>query len=141
MWQPKQPASDTVATFSFTARPAVSDPRRPPCLVGAALADGDHEAAPLGQDHAHRADARGAIGPSFEVVSPAGRWAVHHQVRGDAAAGDGEHVLAVDLAAGAHAQLAEDAAVQVEQQIRVARVHAAVGIELLEVRASSMPIW
>ena len=64
--------------------------------------------------------------------SPAG--GVDDQVRADAVAADGEHALAVDLAAGAHAQLAQDAAVQIQPDVWVARVDRAIGIEGLEAR-------
>ena len=96
---------------------------------------GIDEAAPLGQDHAHRADAGGAVGQRHVGVAQPAAVAVDQQVRADAVAADGKDVLAVDLAAGAHAQLAQDAAVEVEQDVGVAGVHRPVGIELLEVRA------
>jgi hypothetical protein len=74
MWQPKQPARLVVATRSFfaTGWAAFIGPRS--CdgelldlgadrrLVVLALADRHGEALALGQDHAHRADVRGAVG-------------------------------------------------------------------------------
>ena len=84
---------------------------------------------PTGQMSAAR-----SVSAIVGVGQPAAR-AVDQQVRRDAMATDREHVLAVDIAAGAHAQLAQDAAVEVEQDVGVAGVDRAVGIELLEVRA------
>jgi hydrogenase maturation factor len=52
--------------------------------------------------------------------------------------GDGEHRLAVQQLAGAHAQAAEDAAVVVQQHVGVGGIHRPVGIELLEVRAGHL---
>ena len=59
------------------------------------------------------------------AVAQQSRRRIDHQVLAHAAAGEREHLLAVDLGRGAHAQLAEDAAVEVEQQLRVRRVHRA----------------
>ena len=53
---------------------------------------------------------------------------------GDAAPGQREHVLAVHLGGGAHAQLAQDAAVVVEQDVRVRAIQRAVRIEFIEAR-------
>ncbi len=50
-------------------------------------------------------------------------------------AADGKDVFAIDIAAGLDAQLAQDAAVEVEQDVGVAGVDRAVRVELLEVRA------
>jgi hypothetical protein len=103
--------------------------------VVAALADGHLEAVALAQDHADRADRHGgAIGSRDVGVAKAAGGAVHDQVRADAAPAEGEHVLAVDVAAGAHAELAQDAAVEIEQHVGVRGIDRPVRVEVVEVR-------
>src|SRR5512135_212181 len=137
----------TIAENTKTGRRSRRDPRfvrRARCefaglgtdrmLVEAPLADRHRESHPLRQDHAHRADLRRLVGRRDVAVSQQPRWRVHHEVLAHAAARERKHLLAVHLGRRAHAQLAEDAAVEVEQQVRMARVHRPVGEEVIEAR-------
>jgi hypothetical protein len=104
-------------------------------LVVAALADRHGEALALGQDHADRADAGGAVGEGEVGVAELAGFAVDVDAAAeDAAPAHGEDVLAIDVARGGDAQAAHDAAVEVEQHVGVRGVHRAVGIEHVEVR-------
>ena len=74
-----------------------------------------------------------AASPHVEIgVGEAPRRRVDDHAGVDAAIADVEHVLAVDVAAGAHAQVAQDAAVVVEQDVRMRRVDTARRIEMIE---------
>src|SRR5450759_3929299 len=53
-------------------------------------------------------------------------------MRSYAASGDGEHILAIHFAAGAHAQLAKYATVAVQHDSRMRRIHFAAREELRE---------
>src|SRR5512139_3434542 len=134
MWQPKQPASEVVATLSLrrvtSVMVSLQRARRVGerlCadrgLVEAAPADRRHEPDALAQDRAHRADVDGLVGDLHVRVGEPARLGVHDQVLAEAAAGEREDVLAVHLARRAHAQLAEDAAVELEQDLGVGSVH------------------
>jgi len=89
---------------------------------------------PLGQQRADRADVGRAVCYCQRTVAQPAAVAVDQQPRADAVAADGEHLFAVDLVARAHAELAQDAAVGLEQHVGVAGVHRALGIERLVVQ-------
>ena len=90
---------------------------------------GTSEAAPLAEDDAHRADAHRLVVDRERGVREAPRLGVDDEVLLDAPPGQREHVLAVDLGAGPDAELAEDAAVEVEQHVGVRGVDRAIGEE------------
>src|SRR5512139_312122 len=123
MWQPKQPASEVVATLSLRrvtsvmmslqrSRRVGKRLRADRGLVVAARADRRGEADALAQDHAHRADLDGLVGDLHVGVHQPPGLRVDDQVLAEAAAGQREDVLAIHLARGAHAQFAEDAAIE-----------------------------
>jgi len=148
MWQPKQPASEVVATRSLRLSTAAFIShllgRRAPgealdlhadrLNIVAPAADRHGEAAPLAQDDADRADMRCLVGERKVGVRQAPRLGIDDQVLADATPGEGKDVLAVDVATGAHAQLAENAAVEVEQHLGVRGIDRPIGIELRKVR-------
>lgn len=71
----------------------------------------------LFENDANRADFGGFVGcGKVGVAQPAG-FAIDDQMFGDATPGKGEDTLVIDLTAGAHAQFAQNAAVEVEQGI------------------------
>src|SRR5574343_1693106 len=143
MWQPKQPASEVVATFSFLVGAVISAALRRfgnRRLVVLALADRHRETLAFLQDHADRAD-MGRLVVEREVgVAELAGLGIDDQVRLDAAPGQREDVLAIDVAAGPHAQRAEDAAVEVEQHLGVRGIDRPVGEEVVVVRAGEAEV-
>src|SRR5574343_120826 len=138
MWQPKQPASEVVATFSFLVGAVMSAAlhrfgnRR---LVVLALADRHREALAFLEDHADRADLRRLVIDREVGVAELAGLGIDDQVRLDAAPGQREDVLAIDVAAGPHAQRTEDAAVEVEQHLGMRGIDRPVREEVVVVRA------
>ncbi len=120
--------------LSLASRGAYSAPCADRRLVVAALADGHGEADALAQDHADRADLHRLVGGATSVSRSSPDSELTTRCLADAAPAEREDVLAVDFARGAHAQFAEDAAVEVEQDLGVRGVHRAVGEELVEAR-------
>ena len=53
---------------------------------------------------------------------------------GDATARQGEYVLAVDFPRGTHAQLAENTAIELEQDVRVRGIDRTIGKQIVEFR-------
>ena len=144
MWQPKQPASETVATLSLRGPCGMTGKIMTGLLPPAPTRDSHRNAAGrsaitkpcrLGRITPDRADVGRAVVQRHRRVGQPAAGAVDQQVGVNAVAADGKDILAVDIAAGAHAQLAQDAAVQVQQDVGVAGVHRPARVELLEVRA------
>src|ERR1035437_2122000 len=109
IWQPKQPASEQVATrifrFSFTVRLHLFH-----CshlgfadflVIECALAYGYLVALALDQNGASRADLGRLVGHSEVGIAQSATRGIHHQTRTDPAPGNAEHVLAVNLTTGA----------------------------------------
>ena len=72
---------------------------------------------------------------SFDVeigVGEAPRCGIDDHAGADAAIADVEHVLAIHIAARAHAEVAQDAPVAVEQDVRVRRIDVALRVEMVE---------
>ena len=152
MWQPKQPASEVVATRSFLAQRCHSSGRTSPdlralawtrrilqrlCADRAADRSGARRWARRSRRACFRITPTGqtcmALSVSAMSVSssrPDSALTIRCLV--DAAPGEGEHVLAVHLAGGAHAQLAQDAAVEVEQDVRMRGIHRPIREEVAE---------
>src|SRR5574343_291175 len=138
MWQPKQPASEVVATFSFflalmslALRHDIGDRR----LVVLAFADGHGKALVLLQDDADRADLGRLVVEREIGVAQAPRFGIDDQMRADAASGQCKNILAIDVAAGPHAQRAQDAAIEIEQHIRVRGIDWPIREEMIVMRA------
>ena len=72
------------------------------------------------------------VGAEAAVAEPAG-GGFDDQPAGDAPAADGEDVLAVQVATGAHAQFAQDAAVEVDDEVRMGGIQVAAREEVGEV--------
>jgi hypothetical protein len=90
------------------------------------------------ENHADRADMRRLVGQGKIGVGQPPGLGIDDQVLGDAAPGERKDALAIDVAAGAHAQLAENAAIEVEQHLRVRSIERPVWIELVEMRRLSI---
>src|SRR5574343_1505388 len=125
MWQPKQPASEVVATLSFflavmslALRHGFGNRR----LVVLAFPDGHGKALPLLEDDPDRTDLRSLVVEREVGIGQLAGLGIDDQVRLDAAPGQRKNVLAIDVAAGPHAQRTEDAAVEIEQHLRMRRV-------------------
>src|SRR5574343_965740 len=142
MWQPKQPASEVVATFSFLVGAVMSAALRfgNRRLIVGALADRHGKALPLLENHADRANMGRLVGQRKVGVAELAGLGIDDQVRLDAAPGQREDVLAIDVAAGPHAQRAEDAAVEVEQHLGVRGIDRPVGEEMVVVRAGEAEV-
>ena len=97
-------------------------------MVEQALADGHGITGPLGHDRADRANMRRLVGEHQPGVAKLARRRIDDQMRGAPSPRQAEHVLAVDVPARAHAQLAHDAAVALQNDIRVRRIDPAAGI-------------
>src|SRR5512139_2073993 len=96
MWQPKQPASEVVATLSlrrvtsvmvFLQRARRVDQRlvADGRCVEAARADRGGEPDALAQDHAHRADLDGLVGDLHIRVREPARFRIHDEVLSESA--------------------------------------------------------
>ena len=149
MWQPKQPASEVVATLSLL-RPAaihVSASSGPGVRRAPRSASRRNVRSPIGTAKPLRfcrmtptGQTCAALSASAKSVSPS--WpdlALTIRCVADAAPGEREDVLAVDIAAGAHAQLAQDAAVEVEQNVGMRGVDRPVREEVVVSAATSCP--
>src|SRR6056297_3551360 len=149
MWQPKQPASEVVATLRRGA--GVSMSVLLPAAGGRArgiagrlgahrfpvegpLADGHAEAGLFLQNHAHRAHFGGLVRRRHVGVRQTPRQGVDDEVFAGAPPRQPEYVLAVHLVRGPHAQLAQDAAVEVEPYLGMGGIHRAYGEEVAEAR-------
>ncbi len=102
--------------------------------IEAPFADGDPEPDALAQDHAYRADVHGLVGDGDIGVGEPPGFGVDDEVLGDAAPRQRKHVLAIDLRRGAHAQLAQDAAIEIEQDLGVRGIDRSVREQVVEAR-------
>src|SRR5574343_595780 len=107
MWQPKQPASEVVATFSFLVGAVMSAALRRfgnRRLVVLALANRHRETLALLEDHPDRANVGRLVGQREVGVAELAGLGIDEQVRLDTAPGQREYVLAIDVATGPHTQ-------------------------------------
>src|SRR5271166_1817051 len=150
MWQPKQPASEVVAMRTFgkaaVSADALIGPPPPRSVLAdrlkiiAALADRHGIADALDQDRADRADVRRLVRDREIRVAELAARRVDHDVRGHAAAGERKYGLAVHVVARANAELALDAAIEVDQHVRVRSVDRPVRVELDEMRRHHLAV-
>src|SRR5574343_1875988 len=107
MWQPKQPASEVVATFSFLVGAVMSAALRRfgnRRLVVLALANRPRETLAFLEDHPDRANEGRLVGQREVGVAELAGLGIDEQVRLDTAPGQREYVLAIDVATGPHTQ-------------------------------------
>src|ERR1035437_1769222 len=111
IWQPKQPASEQVATrifrFSFMVRLHLFHWSHLHfadfLMIECALAYGYLGALAFDQNRAGRADMSSLVGHSEIGIAQSAAGRIYHQTRTNTAPGDTEYVLAVNLTAGADA--------------------------------------
>src|SRR5574340_48740 len=134
MWQPKQPAREQVAMRTFCSLMAASGLHvLNGEVVEYTLADRHGEAAPLHQNRPGRAHLDGLVGDGEIGIAQQAAGRIDDQDGPNSAPGKAEHVLAIHLAAGAHAKFAVNAAVAVEHHIGMGSVRLALRIEVVVV--------
>jgi hypothetical protein len=101
------------------------------CIVGA-FTNGYGKANAFGQNNANRTDMGGTVCERHVGVTEFAALAVNDQMGVDAITTYRKDVLAIDILAGLNAQTAQNATVEVQQDVGMRRVDLAVGVELFK---------